>query len=252
MRLLILGGTADGRQLAEVLHQQGIPLIYSVAGLVRTPKVGCEVVSGGFRQFGGLAEYSQQQGITAILDATHPYAAKMSTTAVSAAKSCGIPCWRFYREPWQETSADSWKKFSKWKDLTAALSDKKRLFMTVGQVEQEYLEQVAGKSERVLLRTAVAPKINLPNNVEWIKAIGPFTEEDEYTLMQQYNIDALVSKNSGGDSTVAKLFAARKLKIPVYMLERPVLEAADKIFIDKKYCEQYVLNQFSQATTKTR
>ena len=86
MRLLILGGTADGRQLAEILHRQGVPLIYSVAGLVRTPKVACEVVSGGFSQFGGLVEYSQQQGITAILDVTHPYAAKMSATAVSAAK----------------------------------------------------------------------------------------------------------------------------------------------------------------------
>ena len=252
MRLLILGGTADGRQLAEILHRQGVPLIYSVAGLVRTPKVGCEVVSGGFSQFGGLEEYSQQQEITAILDATHPYAAKISATAVSAAKSCGIPCWRFYRESWQETSADSWKRFSKWKDLIAALSNENRLFLTVGQIEQEYLEQLASKSEGVLLRTAVAPKINLPSNVEWIKAIGPFAEEDEYTLMQQYNIDALVSKNSGGDSTVAKLFAARKLKIPVYMLERPVLETADKIFNDKKCCEQYVLNQFSQVTTKTR
>ena len=252
MRLLILGGTADGRQLAEILHRQGVPLIYSVAGLVRTPKVACEVVSGGFSQFGGLVEYSQQQGITAILDVTHPYAAKMSATAVSAAKSCGIPCWRFHREAWQESSADSWKNFSNWKDLVAALSGKNRLFMTVGQVEREYLEQLASKSERVLLRTAVAPKMNLPNNVAWIKAIGPFAEEDEYTLMQRYNIDALVSKNSGGDSTVAKLFAARKLEIPVYMLERPVLEAADKIFIDKKCCEQYVLNQFTQAATKTR
>ena len=124
--------------------------------------------------------------------------------------------------------------------------------MTVGQVEQGVLEQLASQSERIVLRTAVAPKIKLPNNVEWIKAIGPFAEEDELAVMQRYNIDALVSKNSGGDSTVAKLFAARKLKLPVYMLERPVLEAADKIFIDKKCCEQYVLKQFSQVVTKTR
>jgi precorrin-6A/cobalt-precorrin-6A reductase len=252
MRLLILGGTADGRQLAETLHNHGLPLIYSVAGLVRTPKVECEVVSGGFSQFGGLVEYSQQHAITAILDVTHPYAAKMSATAVSAAKSCGIPCWRFHRKPWEKTSADRWQQFSNWKDLIAALSNKKRLFLTVGQVEQGVLEQLASKSERVILRTAVAPKIKLPSNVEWIKAIGPFAEEDEYTLMQHYNIDALVSKNSGGKSTVAKLFAARKLKLSVYMLERPVLEAADKIFIDKKSCEQYVLKQFSHVVTKTR
>ena len=109
MCLLVLGGTADGRRLAEFFHQQGLPVIYSVAGLVRAPAVSCEVVSGGFTPLGGLLSYIKQKGVTAILDATHPYAQTMSTTAVETAKACGIPCWRFHRRAWQAQPGDHWQ-----------------------------------------------------------------------------------------------------------------------------------------------
>ncbi|MBL4606848.1 MAG: precorrin-6A/cobalt-precorrin-6A reductase [Pseudomonadales bacterium] len=244
MYLLILGGTADGRQLAETLHRQGLPIIYSVAGLVRVPTVKCGIVSGGFSQFGGLLEYVKQQNITAILDATHPYAEKMSAAAVAAAKVHCIPCWRFYREAWKKSPGDRWHLFSEWEGLIAAVQNKKRLFVTVGQVNATQLEELSYQRELVVLRTAVEPKIALASNVEWIKAIGPFTEREELALMQKYNIDALLSKNSGGDSTVAELDAARKLNCSVYMLERPVLEPAEIVFSDKKICEQFVLKHF--------
>ncbi len=89
--LLLLGGTADGRVLAEKLHNSGIRVIYSIAGLVRTPNVPCEIISGGFSQRGGLALFIQEHHVAAILDVTHPYAQTMSNTAASVAKQCGIP-----------------------------------------------------------------------------------------------------------------------------------------------------------------
>ncbi|MGK0500596.1 MAG: precorrin-6A/cobalt-precorrin-6A reductase, partial [Oceanicoccus sp.] len=118
MNLLILGGTADGRKLATSLHQQGVSVIYSVAGLVRMPDVDCQVVSGGFSQFGGLISYIKQQSITAILDVTHPYAQIMSATAVDVAKACDIPCWRFHRAAWQPEAGDNWQLFQQWDKLS--------------------------------------------------------------------------------------------------------------------------------------
>ena len=264
MKLLILGGTADARHLTETLHNKGVDITYSVAGLVRTPKVDCQIVSGGFQQFGGLVAYLSQQKISAILDSTHPYASRMSNTAIEAAEHLGIHCWRFHRAAWQEqdiraqsihsstTSSESretlslypvWQRFADEEALLASVAGKKRVFVTLGQVSQRFIDTLAAQAETVLLRTAVKPSIGLPNNVRWVKAIGPFKLQDEFALMKQYQCDALLSKNSGGDATVAKLLAAHQLNIPVYMLDRPVLPAANKEFNDYASCEAFVLSQ---------
>lgn len=267
MRWLLLGGTADARRVAEALHQRGVTVIYSVAGLVRTPKIPCRVVCGGFTQFGGLQRYIKQQAIDAILDITHPFAQKMSSTAVAAARACSIPCWRFHRQAWPQRAGDRWQKFSGWSDLIPALADKRSVFLTAGQLTQERLDTLvqlpvkqsgaapelevkpepALKPEleqgprRFILRTAVEPTIRLPANMHWIKAIGPFSESDERALMTEYQVDVLVSKNSGGNATVAKLSVARELGIPVLMLQRPVLPEADAEFCDETLCVEAVL-----------
>lgn len=247
MCLLILGGTVDGRQLAEYFYHQGLPVIYSVAGLVRSPNVDCEVVSGGFTQFGGLENFIKQKAVAAILDATHPYAETMSTTAINIAKLCKIPCWRFHRQVWQQQDDDNWQIFNHWNELAQALAPFKRVLLTCGQVSREQLAQLSNYSQLQWLRTAVTPKIILPETVSWIKAIGPFALADEKALMQDHTIDVLVSKNSGGDTTSAKLQAARELTIPVFMLARPTLPNADLTFSSHVQCQDYVLNRFSHA-----
>ena len=141
MSLLILGGTADARRLTEKLHQQGMALVYSVAGLVRTPDVSCEIISGGFTQFGGLAEYlrlrsKDRKPISAILDVTHPYANKMSGNAVLAAKEMAIPCWRFQRPAWEMQEGDHWQLFENWELLLPALAGYQSIFFTAGQLDQ--------------------------------------------------------------------------------------------------------------------
>lgn len=247
MNLLILGGTADGRKLASRLHKQGVPVIYSVAGLVRMPEVACKVVSGGFSQFGGLEAYIKEQAVTAILDVTHPYAQTMSATAMTTAKALDIPCWRFHREAWQRQEGDDWQLFQHWDALNQTLDNYTSVFLTCGQLTQQQVDDLGSNTkQQSILRTAVEPKHSLPNNMQWIKAIGPFSLDDELALMQSNNIDVLVSKNSGGDSTVAKLHAARKMNIPVLMLDRPTLPAADREFFNHDDCEAYVLSVFSK------
>ncbi|CAM3139168.1 precorrin-6A/cobalt-precorrin-6A reductase [Moritella viscosa] len=257
MKLLLLGGTADGRKLAIQLHASHIPLIYSVAGLVRVPNVGCEIVSGGFSQFGGLQHYIREQNITAILDVTHPYAQKMSSTAAQIAKDCDIPYWRFHRLQWENDYDDNWLSFTTWPQLLTLLQEQVsfaseqacqlRPFFTVGQLEPQLLTLLSDSSLASLpqlVRTAVEPKATLLPAMQWIKAIGPFAVDDEITLFEHYGINALITKNSGGDSTIAKLTAARILGIPVFMQTRPSLPPADVEFISRDECHAFVCQQF--------
>ncbi len=246
-KLLLLGGTADGRRLATALHHQGVAVIYSVAGLVRLPKVACETLVGGFKPFGGLANYLREQKIDAVLDVTHPYAEKMSATAVAAAAACAIPCWRFHRPPWVPEQGDQWIEYSDWDALLPHLQDKRALFLSVGQLTQSEIDRLGmavPQKQRQLMRTAVEPKAVLLPSMTWIKAIGPFHEEAERALIARYNIDAIVSKNSGGDSTVAKLKAARALGISVYMQRRPELPEPTALLHGYDECLETVLRSF--------
>jgi len=249
-RLLLLGGTADARRLAESLTALGIEVIYSIAGLVRTPEVACEIFSGGFSQVGGLIPFIRERKVGAILDATHPYARIMSETALAGAKECGIPYWRFQRPAWQAQEGDRWQSYSNWNQLLEAIRSKKSVFLTVGQPDQDILAILADyqtSGQQQLLRTAVSPRFRLPGRMQWVKAIGPFDLESERALMYCHGIDALVSKNSGGDSTVAKLVAARELGIPVYMLERPELKSIENEFNDITAAQNFVARQFNRS-----
>jgi len=245
MTVLLLGGTADARHMACDLHEQGITLIYSIAGLVRQPDVPCKIVSGGFTQFGGLAQYIAKQNITAILDITHPYAANMSDTAGKVAREMGIPCWRYTRPAWEASEGDQWVAVDDWSQLLPQLHDKASVLLSCGQVEQSILNALLAQSinQHIVLRTAVKPRFNLPTSVEWIKAIGPFNKASELALLKAHNIDAIISKNSGGKAVVAKLDAARELTLPVFMFTRPLISPVDENFTDSARCRKFVIAQ---------
>jgi precorrin-6A/cobalt-precorrin-6A reductase len=221
VKLLLLGGTSDARRLAKPLIDQGIEVVYSVAGLVRMPDLDCQVISGGFSDKGGLQHYLMAQQIAAVLDATHPYAVNISASAVAACQALGLNYWRFDRPPWSAQADDHWININDWQQLLAACKGFKKPFLTLGQVAQQPLDSIAQHSEQVLYRTAVSGASTLADNVLWHKAIGPFDEQSEIALFKQHDIDVLVSKNAGGQATQAKLGAARALKIPVIMFARP-------------------------------
>ena len=205
-----------------MLHEQypHLNLIYSVAGLVRKPQVPATVISGGFSQFGGMSAYCRANSIDAIVDATHPYATQIGASARATAATLQLGYWRFLRPAWQATDNDHWQHFSQRQDLLQAMAHYDRVLLTLGQVTAAELQQLNQVSQ-VWLRTAVEPNFDLPANVHWIKAIGPFDLAHEQALLADKHIQAMASKNSGGDSTSAKLLAASQVNIPVYMLDRP-------------------------------
>jgi precorrin-6A/cobalt-precorrin-6A reductase len=250
MTLLLLGGTSDAKHLAQQLHQRSLAVTYSIAGLVRQPELECKVVSGGFSQFGGLAKFIKAEGIDAILDATHPYADQMSCIAVQAARDCQIPVWQYCRSPWTPASGDGWHEFEQWSELLPLLSRKRSIFFTAGHLVQEFVDQlvIEQKTDKQiqLLRTAKKPKINMPASMTWIDDIGPFDINQERELMTKFSTDALVSKNSGGSATVAKIVVAWERNIPVFMLKRPVLPAVEQQFSNIESCVDFVVKNMGK------
>lgn len=235
MKILMLGGTSDARKVVKSLEDKGLlatfQVTYSVAGLVRVPKFSCEVISGGFTQRGGLVDYLSTERFDLVIDITHPFALRMSSAAVDACKQLKLPCWRFHRPAWQAQEGDQWQRFEDWDDMVKATADYASLFLTAGQLPQDvidrFTQQTVLTGQKQVIRTAAPPNAELPDSMQWIKAIGPFNHDAEKQLLLDYNVDLLVSKNSGGVATEAKLSAARELGIPVFMLERPVLPMAD-------------------------
>ncbi len=252
MTILLLGGTADARYAADALHRAGLDIIYSIAGLVRVPKVDCKLLVGGFSKRGGLSHYVQQHAITAILDITHPYAQNMSNKAVLVAKELNIPYWRLDRAAWQATAGDNWLEYQSDIDLPDILKGFQRPLLSAGQIDSERLWDLANLEniERIYWRTAVAPRFDIPGNVTWLKAIGPFQYKDELALIDEYRIDVIVSKNSGGKSTSAKLDVARDKGLPVYLQRRPALLEAQREFCELESCVAACIEAFSQSNNK--
>lgn len=246
MNILLLGGTADARRLCDQLIGQNHKVIYSIAGLVRTPTLACQVLVGGFRQFAGLSQYLIDNQIDLILDVTHPYAQKMSDQAVLSATETGIEVWRFQRPAWQHKEQDQWSFYQDFDSLSEQLKQYSRPLLSAGQFTQQEITSLEhlDNLKKIVWRTAVAPKFSdkILTKTQWIKAIGPFLYEDEKILIQSQDIDVIVSKNSGGRSTSAKLQVAQDLGLKVLMLERPFLLGANREFSSLETCAEAIMN----------
>jgi precorrin-6A/cobalt-precorrin-6A reductase len=232
MKLLILGGTSDAIKLCKQALVR-YEVIYSIKGHVRQPQLNCQIHSGGFAGTQDIMAFLLQQQIDYILDATHPYAVTISNHAKLAAKYCAIPCLHYIRPAWQQQKNDRWTFFNNMTQLISLIAsnenNKARLFFTIGQLTDEFIANKSSQ-QRYIIRSAVTSTIRKTNNIHWIKSIGPFALENEQKLFDDYQIDALISKNSGGESIAAKIQVARERNLPVYMLERPMFHSEYPVF----------------------
>lgn len=223
MKLLVLGGTSDAIKLSKQLIQAGHDVIYSIKGIVRKPNLECSIHVGGFGGVGGLSTYLQQHRIEALLDVTHPYAINISNNAKQAASFCGLPCIHYVRPAWQQQDEDNWIGFETISKLPSLLKSYRKPFFTIGQLAPE-LVQAKFNHQKYLVRSAIA-QAQLIKGVSYLESIGPFALEDEFVLFKNEKVDALVSKNSGGHSVAAKIEAARVLRLPIFMMTRPILDS---------------------------
>ena len=226
-RLLILGGTGEAAELARAVAAafgDRIELVSSLAGRTRAPApLPGKVRSGGFGGAEGLARYLRDERIDLLVDATHPYAARMSANARTACEAAGVPRLTLLRPPWEKQAGDNWIAVPDAREAARRLPEfGSRAFVTLGSGD---LSAFAGiRDIAILLRVAEQPARPPLPGAEIIVGRGPFAADAEHRLLARRRIDVVVSRNSGGRSTVGKITAARRLALPVIMLNRPAPE----------------------------
>lgn len=219
MRVLVLGGTGEARALAAALHPRH-EVITSLAGRVRDPRLPVGGVRvGGFGGPAALAAWLRQEAIDAVVDATHPFAERISASAAEAAPAAGVPLLLLRRPGWSAGEGDAWHRVADLPTAAAVLAGLgERVFLTTGR---QGLAAFAECPQWFLIRCVDPPEPPLPAEAEVVLARGPYTVDGEVALMLAHRVDVLVTKDSGGPLTAAKLTAARRLRIPVVMVERP-------------------------------
>ncbi len=228
-RLLILGGTGEARTLARELsvrYGAGLDVTTSLAGRTSAPaKLAGRERRGGFGGAGGLGRYLAAEGIDLVVDATHPFAVKISANARAACDKVRVPRLVVARPPWISRPGDRWHEVADGAAAARLLPQLgTRAFLTTGA--QGLAPFTAVADIWFLVRLVETPPDPLPFAAcEVVVGRGPFTTEDEIALMRRHRIGVLVSKMSGGTATAAKLDAARALDLPVVMLKRPHKEA---------------------------
>jgi precorrin-6A/cobalt-precorrin-6A reductase len=221
MTVVILGGTAEARQLAAVLIADGVDVVSSLAGRVGSPSLPPgRVRVGGFGGVTGLAEYLLDQRATALVDATHPFAAMISGNAIQAASLTDTPIVRLERPGWgKHPRAKSWTWVPDAAAAKAAADSARRPFLTTGR---QTLATFASWADRdVLIRLVDPPLTPLPGRWTVVLSRGPYSYSGERQILSEHAVDVLLTKDSGGAHTVAKLDAAGDLGIPVVIIARP-------------------------------
>lgn len=222
MRLLLLGGTAEARALAKALHPQ-VDIVSSLAGRVPDPALPVGPVRvGGFGGTDGLRRWLREERVDAVVDATHPFAATMTAHAAQVCSELRIPHVVLARPAWEPGPAIVVESDAK---AAEAVAEQRysRVFLTTGR---SGVRAFAGSDAWFLIRAVTEPDgALLPRHHQVVLSRGPYRYDDEFALLREHRIDALVTKNSGGSMTRAKLDAAAALAIPVVMVARPPLPA---------------------------
>jgi precorrin-6A/cobalt-precorrin-6A reductase len=222
--VLVLGGTTEARALADELSARPATRVTtSLAGRVRRPgAVAGELRVGGFGGVQGLADWLREQRVDAVVDATHPFAETITANAARAATATGLPLVVLRRPGWQPGRGDRWHpvpSLAAAADLLPRLGQ--RVLLTTGRLG---LAAFAHLTEpHFVVRSVEPPEPPMPPHTHVLLARGPFTVADETALLREHRVDVLVTKDSGGAATAAKLTAARDLALPVVVVRRPPL-----------------------------
>lgn len=215
----------EARALAKALAPRtDFSAVVSLAGRTARPLAhAVPMRTGGFGGVQGLVAWLARHRIAALIDATHPYAARISVNAAAAASITGIPLLALRRPAWTAVPGDRWTEAADAAEAAAALGiAPRRVFLALGRQELRAFE--AAPQHDYLIRSVdpVHPPPALPR-ARYMTARGPFEAEAEAAMLVAHGIDAMIAKNSGGTATYGKIAAARSLGIPVFLLRRPVL-----------------------------
>lgn len=209
---------------ARLAGTSGLTVTLSLAGRTAAPaSQPVPVRVGGFGGVDGLATYLRGEGVDLLIDATHPFAARISQNAAQAAAQAGVAIIALRRPAWAKTEGDRWSEVDLVAQAPAALGDRpRRVFLAIGRQEAATFE--AAPQHFYLVRSVdpVEPRPAFAH-AEYMLARGPFELDAEIELFRAWGIDAVVAKNAGGEASRAKIEAARLLGIDVVMVRRPAV-----------------------------
>ncbi|SNS19299.1 precorrin-6A reductase [[Luteovulum] sphaeroides subsp. megalophilum] len=215
--------------MARALAEAGLPAVFSYAGRTAAPVAQpLPLRVGGFGGTEGLAAYIREEGITHVIDATHPFAAQMSRNAVEACAATGTALVALERAPWAAGLGDRWIRVPSIEAAAEALPEAPaRVFLAIGRL---HLAAFAGRPQHHYLLRLVDPPDALPlPRAEAIVARGPFTLAEDLELLRRHGIQWIVAKNAGGEGARAKLDAARQLGLPVVLIDRPAIPPRPRV-----------------------
>ncbi|HTH34926.1 MAG TPA: cobalt-precorrin-6A reductase [Xanthobacteraceae bacterium] len=222
-RILILGGTAEARQLAgRLAGRPDLDVTLSLAGRTASPaKQPVPLRVGGFGGVAGLADYLARERIDVLIDATHPHAAIISANAAAAARQSRVTLIALRRPPWIAIAGDRWVEVGDVRQAIGALGQTpRRVFVALGRNELGPLREAPEHHYLIRSVDPVEPPLPLPH-VSYLTGRGPFSETDDRALLAAHRIEVVIAKNSGGSATYGKIAAARALGIEVVMVRRP-------------------------------
>lgn len=223
LRVLVLGGTTEGSALARALATEpAIHATLSLAGATRHPvQPDVRRRVGGFGGADGLADWLRDRQVAAVVDATHPYAARISRNARLACDAAGVELLRIARPEWQPVPGDRWQPVADLEAAAAALGpEPRRVLLAIGTRDLAPFRD-RPQHDYVVRSVDPPPPGALPPRCRLVAARGPFALADELALLSGCATEVLVTRNSGGAATAPKLEAARTLGLPVLMVARP-------------------------------
>lgn len=227
--ILLLAGTAEGRDLAQRLGQAGADVTASLAGAVRHPR-GLPVPAriGGFGGAAGFAAYLRDHHIRAVVDATHPFAARITDRSARICAEMDVPYLRLERPAWQPEAGDHWTFIADEAEAANHVPTGATVFLATGRQTLERFANLTGR--HLICRQIDPPDGPFPfANGEFLVGRPPFSVSDEMALFKRLKVDVLVVKNAGGTPSRSKLAAARALGLPVLMVKRPPAVAAPTV-----------------------
>jgi len=229
--ILLLGGTTEGRQIAERMARAGLAGIVSLSGATRDPgPLPLPRRRGGFGGAEPFRAYLRDTGITRVIDATHPFARRISERTVAICRELGLPCLHVRRPEWRPEPEDEWYEIDRPEDAAALIPAGARVFLATGRQSLPDFRPIA--PGRHLILRQIDPPLEHSCEVEVITGRPPHSQADEELLFRRMRVDWLVTKNSGGAGGRGKLHAARALRLPVAMLRRPAVPGGVRVVSD--------------------